>query len=189
MLDRILQFIADMLQSINNSLQTLTNSLNNKQDKLTFDTTPKAGSSNPVTSDGINHAFAYLGNKYVQQAVQNQTYWTATTNTAITAANVNTHIKGASVRVYKGIYLIVGQWFFDTGDTTAERNISLDLYAGDTLLARSRVYNSKKNYAALNSVAIAYIENDYTELSVQGSSSMKSAAEKNTISAFRIGRI
>ena len=36
MLDRILQFIADMLQRINNSLQTLTNSLNNKQDKLTF---------------------------------------------------------------------------------------------------------------------------------------------------------
>ena len=71
MLDRILQFIADMLQRINNSLQTLTNSLNNKQDKLTFDTTPKAGSSNPVTSDEINHAFAYLGNEYVQQAVQN----------------------------------------------------------------------------------------------------------------------
>lgn len=189
MLDKILSFIADKLQSINSSLQTLTNLLNNKQNKLTFDTAPKAGSSNPVTSDGINHAFAYLGNKYVQQAVQNHTYWTATTKTAITAANVNTHIKGASVRVYKGIYLIVGQWFFDTGDTTAERNINLDLYAGDTLLARSRVYNSKKNYAALNSVAIAYIENDNTELSVQGSSSMKSPAEKNTISAFRIGRI
>lgn len=186
MLDKILSFIADKLQRINNSLQTLTNSLNNKQDKLTFDTTPKAGSSNPVTSDGM---FAYLGNEYVQQAVQNQTYWTATTNTAITTANINTHIKGASVRVYKGIYLIVGQWFFDTGDTTAERNISLDLYAGNTLLARSRVYNSKKNYAALNSVAIAYIENDNTELSVQGSSSMKSTAEKTTISAFRIGRI
>lgn len=186
MLDKILRFIADKLQSINNSLQSLSN---NKQDKLTFDTTPKQGSHNPVTSAGLYNAFANLPNKYVEQAVQNATYWTATTNTAITAANVHTHIKGASVRVYKGIYLVVGQWFFDTGDTTAERNINLDLYAGDTLLARSRVYASKKSYAALNSVAIAYIENDYTELSVQGSSSMKSTAEKTTISAFRIGRI
>lgn len=27
--------------------------INDKQDKLTFDTTPTSGSSNPVTSDGI----------------------------------------------------------------------------------------------------------------------------------------
>lgn len=30
--------------------------INDKQDKLTFDTTPTSGSSNPVTSDGIYQA-------------------------------------------------------------------------------------------------------------------------------------
>lgn len=36
----------------------LQDSINSKQDKLTFDSTPTAGSSNPVTSDGIKKAIA-----------------------------------------------------------------------------------------------------------------------------------
>lgn len=37
---------------------SLQDSINTKQDRLTFDTTPTAGSSNPVTSDGIRKAIA-----------------------------------------------------------------------------------------------------------------------------------
>lgn len=42
-------------EDIDNALST---KINNKQDKLTFDTTPTSGSTNPVTSDGIYKAIA-----------------------------------------------------------------------------------------------------------------------------------
>ena len=38
------------------AITSLQNSINTKQNTLTFDTTPTAGSSNPVTSDGIKKA-------------------------------------------------------------------------------------------------------------------------------------
>lgn len=40
----------------NSAVTNLQNSLNSKQNKLTFDSTPTANSSNPVTSDGIKKA-------------------------------------------------------------------------------------------------------------------------------------
>ena len=40
------------------AITSLQNSINTKQDRLTFDTTPTANSSNPVTSDGIRKAIA-----------------------------------------------------------------------------------------------------------------------------------
>lgn len=38
----------------------IANKLSKKQDKLTFDTTPTANSSNPVTSSGIKTAIASM---------------------------------------------------------------------------------------------------------------------------------
>lgn len=51
-IDTTYEKIADA-SNVHTSLQ---NSINTKQDKLTFDTTPTANSSNPVTSDGIKKA-------------------------------------------------------------------------------------------------------------------------------------
>ena len=42
--------------SINGGLNALEKIVAGKQDKLTFDSTPTAGSSNPVTSEGIKTA-------------------------------------------------------------------------------------------------------------------------------------
>ena len=53
--------ISAQIEEISAQLQTLQESLNKKQDELTFDSTPTAGSNNPVTSDGIK--------KYVDNAV------------------------------------------------------------------------------------------------------------------------
>lgn len=53
-IDATYEKIADA-SNVHTSLQ---NSINNKQNKLTFDSTPTAGSSNPVTSDGIKKAIA-----------------------------------------------------------------------------------------------------------------------------------
>lgn len=41
--------------------KSFQNQINSKQDKLTFDKTPTAGSTNPVTSDGIKDAIDSLG--------------------------------------------------------------------------------------------------------------------------------
>ena len=49
------------LTNLENGVSTLQNSINTKQDKLTFDTTPTANSTNPVTSDGVK--------KYVDSAL------------------------------------------------------------------------------------------------------------------------
>ena len=43
------------------------NTLNNKQNKLTFDSTPTAGSNNPVTSDGIKRALDNIDVGNVQE--------------------------------------------------------------------------------------------------------------------------
>lgn len=52
---------------------SLRNSINTKQDRLTFDTAPTAGSTNPVTSDGIKKAIdaktADLSNYYTKAQV------------------------------------------------------------------------------------------------------------------------
>lgn len=70
------------------SKQETNNALDSKQDKLTFDTVPTEGSSNPVTSDGINKAVneaievAYGKKKaYVFDTVEQLDIWlTYTTN-------------------------------------------------------------------------------------------------------------
>lgn len=51
--------ISAQIEEISAQLQTLQESLNKKQDELTFDSTPTAGSTNPVTSEGIK---AYVDN-------------------------------------------------------------------------------------------------------------------------------
>lgn len=54
------RFTAGMYNAMGDEVRAIAQSvqqqLDNKQDKLTFDTTPTAGSSNPVTSDGIKNA-------------------------------------------------------------------------------------------------------------------------------------
>lgn len=58
----------------------IKNLLRKKQDKLTFDTTPIAGSKNPVTSDGIKKAID-------AKTVDLSNYYTKTqVDTAITQA-------------------------------------------------------------------------------------------------------
>lgn len=54
------RFTAGMYNAMGDEVRAIAQSvqqqLDNKQDKLTFDTRPTAGSSNPVTSDGIKSA-------------------------------------------------------------------------------------------------------------------------------------
>lgn len=51
-----LQELVTSLKNNTSSINDIFNALSNKQDKLTFDTTPTANSNNPVTSSGIKSA-------------------------------------------------------------------------------------------------------------------------------------
>ena len=79
-IDTTYEKIADA-SNVHTSLQNSINSLSTgKQDKLTFDTVPTAGSTNPVTSDGVKRAIA-------AKAVDLSNYYTkAQVDTAISTA-------------------------------------------------------------------------------------------------------
>lgn len=49
------------VRRVGSALDEINTVLNTKQDKLTFDSTPTAGSSNPVTSDGIKKSMVPTG--------------------------------------------------------------------------------------------------------------------------------
>ncbi|MCI7679107.1 MAG: hypothetical protein MSS48_02720 [Clostridiales bacterium] len=113
------------------------------------------------------------------------TVYMAEKDVAITTASINTHVKGATITVPAGIYVVCGEWIFDTSSTTGARNINLDIYVGENMEARSRVYANAKNYASLHASTIVMLDAT-TELSVRGSSSEKSPAERTRIRAVRV---
>ena len=55
------------IETLTGEMTDVKNTLNNKQNKLTFDSTPTAGSNNPVTSDGIKRALDNIDVGNVQE--------------------------------------------------------------------------------------------------------------------------
>lgn len=131
-----------------------------------------------VTKDGK----AYDGERCLSDI---GTVYMAEKGVAITTADIHTRVKGATITVPAGIYVICGEWIFDTSSTTGARNINLDIYVGENMEARSRVYANAKDYASLHASTIVVLDAT-TELSVRGSSSKKSPAERTRIRAVRI---
>ena len=71
--------------------KAITNELNKKQNTLTFDITPKNGSTNPVTSGGIKTAMDALSEKIVSPVIT----VTTLTGSTVTATKGTTTLKGA----------------------------------------------------------------------------------------------
>lgn len=111
--------------------------------------------------------------------------YAAQASTPIITASINSYITGASIKVPAGTYIVAAGWIFNTGSATGERNIDVDIYAGDEMVARERVYSAKKNYASLNLTTIVELT-ETTALSVKGSASMTSNEENNWIKAVRV---
>ena len=72
--------------------------LSRKQDTLTFDTTPTEGSSNPVTSDGIDNALGRGSEVKFENAYT--AYDELTHTIPIALMNVVSNLAGASVGDY-----------------------------------------------------------------------------------------
>lgn len=111
--------------------------------------------------------------------------YAAQASTPIITASINSYITGASIKVPAGTYIVAAGWIFNTGSATGERNIDVDIYAGDEMVARERVYSAKKNYASLNLTTIVELT-ETTALSVKGSASMTSDEGNNWIKAVRV---
>lgn len=130
-----------------------------------------------VTKDGK----AYDGERCLSDI---GTVYMAEKGVAITTAGIKTRVKGATITVPAGIYVVCGEWIFDASSTTGARNINLDINVGENMEARSRVY-ANADYASLHASTIVVLDAT-TELSVRGSSSKKSPAERTRIRAVRI---
>lgn len=100
-IDTTYEKIADA-SNVHTSLQNSINNLStSKQDKLTFDVTPTANSTNPVTSDGIKKAID-------AKTVDLSNYVSYTNNTVTVAGTSKTVSKTSPETLYVGNGLIMG---------------------------------------------------------------------------------
>ena len=73
------------IETLTGEMNNVKNTLKNKQDKLTFDATPTAGSQNPVTSDGIKRAIDNIDVGNVQEQLDAIEHEQTEQNTKISA--------------------------------------------------------------------------------------------------------
>ena len=96
--------IQESIEQMFSVINDLSNSLANKQDKLTFDTVPTSGSSNPVTSDGVQQAIHDEGmrvEQLVNTKVSEDTFNMAIqniTNNYDTSDDVNLKLQGYATK-------------------------------------------------------------------------------------------
>ena len=102
----------------------------------------------------------------------------------ITSAGIdNTPVKGASVTLPAGYaYLIIGQWTFNTGSSSASRNnqvVIKDMDAGVNK-ATNRIYYTNQSFAVMQVAYVTDTLTSNTEFAVCGSSSMSYTNASNT---------
>lgn len=91
----------DLTKTVKEIITTMKKAIDSLQDQLTFDTTPTAGSSNPVTSDGIKKAID-------AKTVDLSNYVSYTNNTVTVAGTSKTVSKTSPETLYVGNGLIMG---------------------------------------------------------------------------------
>lgn len=114
--------------------------------------------------------------------------FTGTSENKISTASINTLVKGATVEVPAGKYIITGRWDFGTATATGTTNKSVRIYNDntETELAQERFYAGAYN-ASMNNVSCIVEVSETTIFSVRGSSSRKTEDNAtNTITAVKL---
>lgn len=114
--------------------------------------------------------------------------FTGTSKNKITTAGINELVKGATVEVPAGKYIITGRWDFGTATATGTTNKSVRIYNDntETELAQERYYAGAYN-ASMNNVSCIVEVSETTTFSVRGSSSRKTEDNAtNTITAVKL---
>lgn len=101
----------DLTKTVKEIITTMKGAIDSLQDQLTFDTTPTAGSSNPVTSDGIKKAID-------AKTVDLSNHVSYTNNTVTVAGTSKTVSKTSPETLYVGNGLIMGGTAQDAGLVT-----------------------------------------------------------------------
>ena len=129
-------------QYMDNAVQSINTALDDKQDKLTFDSTPTAGSTNPVTSGGVK---SYVGGSY-----------TIAGQLAGTSLGTNATAEGTSTTAS-------GNYSHAEGATTTASGIGSHAEGGNT--TASGLYSHAEGYNTTTSGNNGHVEGAYTTAS------------------------
>lgn len=112
---------------------------------------------------------------------------TASSSVAISSTSVSNVTYGAQIRVPAGVYVFLGEWTFNSGSTSGNRNMQVGIYRGTTELTTKRVLAAGNNWAKLQVVAIAELTSEINYIRVgAGTSIAYTSAQPTTITAIRL---
>ncbi len=113
--------------------------------------------------------------------------YSATKSVAISNTDINNNTDGASIDVPAGIYVVIGQWQFNTRSTTGTTNNAVRLYEGSNLIGQVREVAGAASWNSMQCCAIVETVGTSTTLKVCGASSRPYTTAQNTqIKAVRI---
>lgn len=125
------------VQQTGSEVSLINDALAGKQDRLTFDTTPTANSSNPVTSGGVYQALQGAGEKWVKSTTSLLSYITFETSSIGNGViNVNEDIIVRLYDIYKSGNNIgkrsIGHMFIPKGKyiTTGDQDLAYGIIRG-----------------------------------------------------------
>lgn len=113
--------------------------------------------------------------------------YSATKSVAISNTNIDNNTDGASINVPAGIYVVIGQWQFNTRTTSGTTNNAVRLYEGSNLIGQVREVAGASNWNSMQCCAIVETVGTSTTLKVCGASSRPyTTAQATQIKAVRI---
>ena len=154
--------------NIEETYATKTETENTYQKKLTFDTTPTAGSSNPVTSDGIKTALdlkanasnftAHIGDTTVHITPAERTAWNAKASTSVATTSANGLMSKTDKAKLDGISSGANKADVSYASKKLTKTINgttTDVVAASTII---RDTNTFGNFAAVTDVTVSNIK-------------------------------
>lgn len=141
---------------------------NAKQSALTFDTTPKAGSTNPVTSGGIKTALdlkanasdltAHTGNTTVHITAAERTAWNAKASTSVATTSANGLMSKTDKAKLDGISSGANKSDVSYASKKLTKTINgttTDVVAASTIISDTNTFG---NFAAVTDVTVSNIK-------------------------------
>ena len=115
------------------------------------------------------------------------TVYDASTSKTITNTAIDNNTVGASITIPPGTYIVVGQWTFNTRDTSGTTNSAVRILNDNgTAIAQTRVFSAAANWSSLQCSTTVKTVSDGT-LRVCGATSRPyTSASQNWIRAIKI---
>ena len=114
--------------------------------------------------------------------------YSASTSVAISNTAIANNTDGASLTLSAGVYIVIGQWHFDTRTTTGTTNSAIRLYRSGSSanIAQTRVMAGDSNWNSLQCMAIVTLTSTETVKVCGATSRPYTTAQGTYINAIRI---